>query len=76
MEEEQRITAEEKIRHILKVYALGQPLFPREFFKTSVVRSIRGVMKCTLQIWMALLRSTASRSLPGVQIGRKIVSSS
>ncbi|KAH1719303.1 hypothetical protein KXX35_006201 [Aspergillus fumigatus] len=30
MEEEQRITAEEKIRHILKVYALGQPLFPRE----------------------------------------------
>lgn len=30
MEEEQRITAEEKIRHILRVYALGQPLFPRD----------------------------------------------
>jgi hypothetical protein len=30
MEEEQRVTAEEKIRHILKVYASGRPLFPRD----------------------------------------------
>jgi hypothetical protein len=30
MEEEQWVTAEEKVRRILKAYALGQPLFPRD----------------------------------------------